>query len=71
MTGGLPDALVDDWRDPKQEDRDKLKALLVPASDSLLLPTSVSTRVNSVKNDDPDCLMPPDDAPPPAMQRLL
>src|SRR4051812_24319833 len=38
----LPDDLVDEWLDPKQEDLEKLKGLLVPAPDSLLIPTPVS-----------------------------
>jgi putative SOS response-associated peptidase YedK len=33
--------------------------LLHPAPEDLLVATPVSLRVNSVRNDDPDCLAPP------------
>ena len=52
----LPEDLVDAWLDPKQEDSDRLLALLRPASEDVLIPKRVSQRVNSVKNDDPACL---------------
>ncbi len=45
--------------------------LLVPAPDSALLVTPVSTRVNSVKNDDPSLLDPSQDQPPPKPQLTL
>ena len=32
--------------------------MLKPAADDLLLATRVSQRVNSVKNDDPECVEP-------------
>lgn len=37
---------------------DSLMELLHPADDGVLIATPVSTRVNSVKNDDPECLTP-------------
>jgi putative SOS response-associated peptidase YedK len=42
--------------------------LLVPAPEDFLTATEVSTRVNSVANDDPACLEPP--APPPPKKQL-
>jgi putative SOS response-associated peptidase YedK len=54
----LEEDAVDAWLDPRHEDFDYLKMLLVPARDGLLTATPVSPRVNSVKNDDPACLEP-------------
>ena len=54
----LPDDMVDAWIDPRFEDVEPLKRLLMPAEEGLLVPTPVSQRVNSVRNDDPDCLAP-------------
>ncbi len=51
----LPEDAVDEWMYRRQEPA-AVKDLLRPASDDLLLATAVSSRVNSVKNDDPDCL---------------
>jgi putative SOS response-associated peptidase YedK len=50
-------AALDDWltADPVQAAR-----LIAPAADGVLLATPVSTRVNSVRNDDADCLIPVD-----------
>jgi putative SOS response-associated peptidase YedK len=42
-----------------------VRALLRPAPDGFLIGTRVSSRVNSVKNDDPSCVLPGDDAEPP------
>lgn len=53
----LPDDRVDDWLF-QGSDPDAMKALLVPAPDDLLIATPVSQRVNSVRNDDPECLAP-------------
>ena len=52
----LPLDRVDDWLYPKESDRDKLRSLLGPAADDLLIGTLASPRVNSVKNDDPSLL---------------
>ena len=52
----LPEERVDDWLYPKEIDTDKLRALLVPAADDLLISTAASPSVNSVKNDDPSLL---------------
>lgn len=51
------DAAIDDWLYAKQSP-ERLHRLLAPAPDSLLRATAVSTRVNSVANDDPACLEP-------------
>lgn len=59
----VPDAVVDDWLFARERDMDRLKSMLVPAPDDLLTATPVSTRVNSVKNDDADCLAAPAFAP--------
>ncbi len=54
---------VDEWLDPQEDDPERLLALLQPAPDSLLVAKPVSQRVNSVKNDDPSCLEPGEQAP--------
>ncbi len=56
----LPEELVDEWLDPREEDLEKLARLLVPAGRDVLTPSPVSQRVNSVKNDDALCLAPPE-----------
>ncbi len=43
---------------PQNEDRDSLIKLLVPAASDVLTPVAVSKCVNSVKNDDAECLQP-------------
>jgi putative SOS response-associated peptidase YedK len=48
-----------------------LRTLLHPAPDDLLIPTEVSTRANSVKNDDPDILTPAHNREPAESPRLL
>ncbi|SRR6266567_714213 len=53
----LEDAAIDDWLYPRSSES-RLIDLLRPAREDLLVGTPVSTRVNSVKNDDPDCLLP-------------
>jgi len=55
----LTDDAVDEWLFAKQPP-EKLMTLLAPVRDDLLVATPVSPRVNSVKNDDPECLLPPD-----------
>jgi putative SOS response-associated peptidase YedK len=44
--------------------------LLQPAPDDTLVVTPVSARVNSVRNDDPGCLEPPVQSPPPPKRQL-
>ena len=58
----LPEERMDDWLYRRERPADELKSMLVPASDELLISTLVSGRVNSVRNDDPGCLSPPDPA---------
>ena len=53
----LPDNRVDDWLFRGHQSA-ALADLLRPAPEDLLVPTPVSTRVNSVKNDGPACLEP-------------
>ena len=55
----LPEESVDDWLYPKETDADKLRSLLVPAPDDLLIRTAVSPSVNNVKNDDASVLTTP------------
>jgi putative SOS response-associated peptidase YedK len=52
----LPEAAVDRWLDPREEDADALREILAPAAEDVLIKLSVSPRANSVKNDDPSCL---------------
>jgi putative SOS response-associated peptidase YedK len=52
----LPDdEAADQWLYPRQE-APALRALLRPAADGYLVARPVSPRVNSVQNDDPECL---------------
>jgi putative SOS response-associated peptidase YedK len=53
----LPEDRVDDWLFQGHEP-DAVREFLVPAPDGLLVATPVSTRANSVKNDDPGCIEP-------------
>ena len=53
----LEAADVDDWLYARQSPA-SLIDLLQPAGDDVLVATRVSPRVNSVKNDDPECLVP-------------
>ena len=46
------------WLDPEQNP-DNLQPLLAPCPDHWLTSQLVGPRVNSPKNDDPDCLLPP------------
>jgi putative SOS response-associated peptidase YedK len=46
------------WLDPSNSDLDGLRALLVPADPRLLERYTVTTRVNSVRNNDPELLGP-------------
>jgi putative SOS response-associated peptidase YedK len=48
----------DRWLDPDQT-TDELQPLLAPCPDDWLTSQLVGPRVNSPKNDDPDCLLPP------------
>ena len=51
----LEEDAIDDWLYARQSP-DSLMDLLRPAREDLLVASQVSTRVNSVKNDDPECL---------------
>lgn len=44
---------------------------LAPAPEDLLIATPVSRHVNSVKNDDPQCVAPPGSEPPPAQTTMF
>ena len=57
----LEEGAIDDWLYARQEPA-ALMELLRPVRDDLLTATPVSTRVNSVKNDDPACLEPGEDS---------
>ena len=46
----------DEWLDPDQQDADALTGLLEPFDSDAMQMDMVSDRVNSVKNDDPECL---------------
>jgi putative SOS response-associated peptidase YedK len=56
MPAILPEESVEEWTYLRQQPSALLE-LLRPAHDGLLVATPVSSRVNSVKNDDPDCLI--------------
>jgi putative SOS response-associated peptidase YedK len=53
----LPPAAHDAWLGDER-DPERLRALLPPYADADMAFTRVSTRVNSVKNDDPACMEP-------------
>ena len=46
------------WLDPELQEREPLLPLLTPFPSDEMKMAPVSTRVNSVKNDDPDCIEP-------------
>jgi putative SOS response-associated peptidase YedK len=50
----VPRDRIDDWL---TDEAPRVVDLIAPAPESALVATTVSTRVNSVKNDDPDCLL--------------
>jgi len=56
------------WLDPTNADLDALQALLVPCPEAWLEARTVGTRVNNVRNDDPECVAP---APPQLRQGEL
>jgi putative SOS response-associated peptidase YedK len=62
----LPRERVDDWLHVPSVNAttyaEGLRALLVPADPATLVATAVSRRVNSVQNDDAECLAPPEEA---------
>jgi putative SOS response-associated peptidase YedK len=63
----LPPERVDDWLHVPAQDpmsyAQRLVSLMLPAPDGALIATEVSPRVNSVANDDPECLTPAGTAP--------
>lgn len=61
----LSPADIDAWLEPGDapEQLARLQALLVPAPDEVLVATPASPRVNDVKNDDAECLVPIDPNP--------
>ena len=52
----LEERTVDEWSFSAKDDRERLQSLLVPAAEDVLNYTPVSSRANSVKNDDPSIL---------------
>ena len=56
----MEDDAVDDWLYARQSP-ESLIELLRPAPEEMLVATPVSARVNSVKNDDPEVLDPPEE----------
>jgi putative SOS response-associated peptidase YedK len=55
----LPPSAFDSWLD-EEADVDQLRSWLVPTSDEAWEVVPVSSRVNSVHNDDPSCVGPPE-----------
>ena len=64
----LDQRAAEDWMNPSEKDLVRLKALLLPAPEDVLVLSPASSLVNSVKNDGPE-LLKPDQAP--AAQRSL
>lgn len=54
----VPETGWDLWLDPDERTAERARALIAPAPDDLLEAWPVSTRVNSVANDDPDLIRP-------------
>ena len=54
----LPNERLDDWLDPQQQNLDRLSSLLIAAPDDAFISRPVSPRVNAVRNDDSDLLIP-------------
>ena len=48
----------DSWLDPRLTHVDVVTELLTPFDATLMKRFAVSTRINFVKNDDPDCVAP-------------
>jgi putative SOS response-associated peptidase YedK len=64
----IPFANADRWL---RGDRAEATALVKPAPDDLLVDTTVSSRVNSSRNDDPECLTPASESESPQQGRLF
>ncbi len=54
----LPREAWDDWLDPAMDDHEYLLSLLEPAPNDVLDMVAVSTRVNNVRNDGPELIIP-------------
>jgi putative SOS response-associated peptidase YedK len=54
----LPDDAYDLWLDPGFQKADTICDLLKPFDPALMRRYEVSSRVNLVKNDDPECAIP-------------
>jgi putative SOS response-associated peptidase YedK len=63
----LPREAWDDWLDPATDDRAYLLSLLEPAPDDVLGMVAVSTRVNNVRNDGPELIVPVDEVQAPLL----
>jgi putative SOS response-associated peptidase YedK len=59
----VPRDRLDDWLDAGTTAVDDVRHLLASLPEPRLVPRSVSTRVNSVRNDGPDLVAPVDEAP--------
>jgi putative SOS response-associated peptidase YedK len=63
---------IDRWLDPANTEPAQVESLLAPLPDGALKATSVSARVNSVRNEGPECIEPaapiqPEPPPPPQL----
>ncbi len=56
----LPRDLYGPWLDPHLDDAEALESMLVPYPSSEMSLRPVSRRVNNARNDDPDCIRPPE-----------
>jgi len=65
----LDERSAEDWMNPNESAPDRLKKLLAPASEELLVISAASRLVNSVKNDGPE-LLNGDTAAPPQLRLL-
>jgi putative SOS response-associated peptidase YedK len=60
----LPQDSYDLWLDPGFKDVKALAEILAPFDASQMKKSPVSTRINAVANDDPDCIVPRQSSPP-------
>lgn len=64
----VPSDRIDDWL---TDEAPRVVDLIGPAPDGALIAAAVSTRVNSVKNDDPECLLTVERPPEPRQGNLF
>jgi putative SOS response-associated peptidase YedK len=64
----LPREAWDAWLDPRTEDLDRLLSFLEPAPDEVLAMRPISSRVNDVRNEGPDLILPVEEVEAPMLE---